>query len=790
MFARLGSRWLVATGLALIVVALCTSGRPADWLRQMIGGNAQSAVTYELRADEPLPTALDRIVQDRLPHYQTQLTMLTPNTARVVVRGSQDSEHQSIQNALGIPGNFWFAAVIENSTVALNTSRFLAERGGTDACAGISTEVDRWTNYAGAARSESFVIYRGIDDHRAALAAVRACVTAANPSELWTEPGTSVNGPTLGAGPNAARLFLERDAPDPRSKDPRPSFRTYWVATDNALSQADIEDAKLVFDPNTNAPQVLVTFTQSGAAIFGDFTAAISGGKAAVIRDGVVASAPIINGAIRGGIAVISMGAGPSATVEREAAALAASLRSHDPLPASISVTQIDARQASVWLTVVPWLLGATMFVGFLVAAPVLQRRWPVMHWSQVTSAASPASPFASNVFIKGLAVTLGVPSLLYYAAHSEWLAIPGSGDMARYGNPDHINVLMLGIGPALTAYPLVELVAFLVPRWRTKRIGTAHDRRDLDRAVVVVALVLAAVQSYFVASYLASLGEDLNLHINRLVVVASVTAGSVVFPLLANFISRHGLCNGWLVLLAMRAVPSLWTWAKPLYVSPTLWTALLIVPGLVLLTFAVVRSTLDQRRLPRVGMVVPSIALYALSLLTLVTLANNLTLSQWIDAIHQRPVWVDIGFTVVACSVLLFKQKNWGVELAWYVGLVATAWLATGVADMLTITTIIGVTLAAFEIARSSLGRARLGQRTLIGEMHDPDQADRYAAALRGAGITVHVENQAYRSMFRGLTAFCPIAVWVPTAQRDAATAVALPALPRDVLVAIGVSH
>jgi hypothetical protein len=641
------------------------------------------------------------------------------------------------------------------------------------------------------------LIYRGIDDPRAALAAVRACVTAANPSELWTEPGTSVNGPTLGTGPNAARLFLERDAPDPRSKDPRPYYRTYWVATDNALSQSDIEDAKLVFDPNTTAPQVLITFTPTGAATFGDFTAAVDGGKVAVIRDGVVASAPIINGAIRGGMAVISMGAGPRATVEREAAALAASLRSHAPLPASISVTQIDAQQASVWLTVVPWLLGATMFAGFFFAAPVLQRRWPVRQWAIVVpgNATVPASiaqpvPFAANRFIKGLAVTLGVPSLLYYAAHSEWLAIPGTGDMARYGNADHINVLMLGIGPALTAYPLVELVAFLVPRWRTKRIGTALDRQGIDRAVVVVALVLAAVQSNFVASYLASLGEDLNLHISRLVVVASVTAGSVVFPLLANFISRHGLCNGWLVLLAMRTAPSLWAWAKPLSDSLTLWTALLIVPGLVLLTLAVVRSTLDQRRLPRVGMVVPSIALYGLSFLTLVTLANNLTLAQWVATIQHRPIWVDVGFTVVACSAFMFKQKNWGVELSWYVGLVAMTWLATLVVDMLTITAIISVTLAGFEIARSLLGRARLGERTLMGEMHDPDQADRYAAALRGAGITVHVENQAYRSMFRGLAAYCPIAVWVPTAQRDVAIAVALPALPRDLPVAIGVSH
>jgi preprotein translocase subunit SecD len=89
------------------------------------------------------------------------------------------------------------------------------------------------------------------------------------------------------------------------------------------------------YDPNTNRPLVLLDFNRYGGRVFGDVTAQIVGMKFATILDDRVKSAPIINGAIRGGRASITMGGNEPTVQEREAQQLVAVLKTGS-LPAPL----------------------------------------------------------------------------------------------------------------------------------------------------------------------------------------------------------------------------------------------------------------------------------------------------------------------------------------------------------------------------------------------------------------------------------------------------------------------
>lgn len=79
---------------------------------------------------------------------------------------------------------------------------------------------------------------------------------------------------------------------------------TQFVYTN--LTGEYITGAQLAFDPNTNAPQVQITFNTDGADIFAKITAANVGKPLAIFLDNNLIEAPTVQQAITGGKAVIT----------------------------------------------------------------------------------------------------------------------------------------------------------------------------------------------------------------------------------------------------------------------------------------------------------------------------------------------------------------------------------------------------------------------------------------------------------------------------------------------------
>ncbi len=135
--------------------------------------------------------------------------------------------------------------------------------------------------------------------------------------------------------PDDHQLGFEQIEPQPDAKDKRTFWRTYYLERAVRLTGSAISNAMGTYDPNTNRPIVLLDFNRFGGRVFGDVTDKIVGMKFATILDDRVKSAPIINGAIRGGRASITMGGSDPQQMEKERDDLVAVLKTGS-LPAPL----------------------------------------------------------------------------------------------------------------------------------------------------------------------------------------------------------------------------------------------------------------------------------------------------------------------------------------------------------------------------------------------------------------------------------------------------------------------
>ena len=194
---------------------------------------------------------------------------------------------------------------------------------------------------------------------------------------------------------------------------------------------------------------------------------------------------------------------------------------------------------------------------------------------------------------LRRLFVTLLAPLALLVLGD---VPLPGVNEyefkqVMRTSDMTNVSVIALGVMPVLTSFALIELIALAVPRLRWRR----HDplgRIALGQAVAALAMVLALVQGYFVATYLESLaytGLDLVSEPGwkfRILIMVSLAAGTLLLAVVAGMISVHGLGNGYALLLVT-------SWLMPLvwktYRDPGMWLddfQLIHVVGLVAMCF------------------------------------------------------------------------------------------------------------------------------------------------------------------------------------------------------------
>jgi hypothetical protein len=167
-----------------------------------------------------------------------------------------------------------------------------------------------------------------------------------------------------------------------------------------------------------------------------------------------------------------------------------------------------------------------------------------------LAAAATPAhaAPWGS------LAVTLAVLAVPQLARA---VPLPGVDEetaarivTSPFARPVELSAFSLGLAPILYAFLCVEVAALAVPRWRPLRHGGLAGRASLLRATMLLTLAFALLQGFTHATYLegSELLGDGGLR-PRLLVAASLTAGTFVYVAVARLADRYALASGYSLL-------------------------------------------------------------------------------------------------------------------------------------------------------------------------------------------------------------------------------------------------
>jgi protein-export membrane protein SecD len=105
------------------------------------------------------------------------------------------------------------------------------------------------------------------------------------------------------------------------------NMQPYLVESATSLTGEELQEAFVRMDQEQNRPYVSLEFKANGAKIFEEITGANIGKRLAIVLDGNVYSAPVVQARIAGGSAQITLGAGDYNTVMQEARDLALVLR-------------------------------------------------------------------------------------------------------------------------------------------------------------------------------------------------------------------------------------------------------------------------------------------------------------------------------------------------------------------------------------------------------------------------------------------------------------------------------
>jgi hypothetical protein len=596
-------------------------------------------------------------------------------------------------------------------------------------------------------------------------------------------------------------------------------WRTYLLSAEAVIDGTMIERALVSFDPYTNRPIVLLDFTRDGAARFCDVTKQLVGRKLAIVLGDRIRSAPVINSAICGGRASITMGGESPVAQEREAHMLA-SVLSRRPLPPGGTVE--SARwQAAADAGLEEWLgrlllgLGAGVLAGGL-AALVIRVARPRRALAPERAPAADAGPFP----LRRLAITLLAPVALYLGGT---LALPGLNEIelehitARAGGAGPaFSVVALGVMPILTAFFAVEVLALAVPWLRWRR----HDPRGrvrLGQAVAALAIALALAQGYFAALYLESLslgGAEVIASPGltfRLLVMTSLAAGTMLLGALAGLIREHGLGNGYGALIVGGALVDL---ARPRLEGPGSLADLLdgghalglaALAVIVSLTAASLRwriadegTTDGDPRAPALRVPASGVAVlgdgggfaFLLVLLAGVGLGPLLVdPMQWMIELEANR-WIPIGLVVVLAVAYawLFARPSLLAPVAARAGLpppAMSAWrraalasaallLAVHVIDHLASTAGAAmlaspaIAMAGTAVVLDAIADARAHRRRLApaGVLHQIQHAGSVERVLADAGIPCHLHASHLRTLAAFFGPWAPVIVLVPEAQ------------------------
>lgn len=304
--------------VALALLAACSSKsskpEPTAGVRLVY----QIDVVDDDRSIDAIDAAADRaleVIRDRVDALDIDRPAVFRRVDRIIIElpGATDRQLVWLRASLDRRGRLEIRRLDPSS----DAMRQLWERAAEDPAAraaGIRAEVDVWSRPDGAAMRERYL---------------------AGPTGAALRSYLAGLSPDL---PADREILFERV--DPATPGDPPHWRTY-LAAERAGIDGHIRDARVATDPQLGQPIVDVTLDDTGRDRFADLTRRALGDKLAIIIDGTILSAPIVQSEIPGGRIQITLGTGEPQALMTEAQSLAAALRTAS-LPVTLHLMSAD----------------------------------------------------------------------------------------------------------------------------------------------------------------------------------------------------------------------------------------------------------------------------------------------------------------------------------------------------------------------------------------------------------------------------------------------------------------
>lgn len=180
--------------------------------------------------------------------------------------------------------------------------------------------------------------------------------------------------------------------------------------------------------------------------------------------------------------------------------------------------------------------------------------------------------------------------------------------DIFSGGGLSNLSLVMLGVGPYITASIVIQLMTMIVPRLEemAKEEGEA-GRRKLNQWTRMLTVPLAALQAFGFINLMTSgsLGQGLNLAFTPwqlVVTIVSVTAGTVFLMWLGELVTEQGIGNGISLIIfvgIVARIPQVVSQTIATWTPDLLFTYLIFLAVFLIVIAGVVIVSEGQRSIP-----------------------------------------------------------------------------------------------------------------------------------------------------------------------------------------------
>lgn len=353
---RVGDRLGRLVAGLVVAVALCGAlvwhQRFVPAIDRMGGIRLTFAIEGQQAADSPTVQRTQEVLKRRVAGMQAWgYLAMTSSGSRIVVdvAAATDEEVRETREALVEVGDLHFKRVADD----VDFFAAYRDRPSDDLPPALRFQMENAPDGPGQTRPMTYAMFVTAEgqSQREALARLRqwtSTVVLPPDREIAFEPYYEFNEDT--------------------DEQEQVGWRTYFLFTRSELGASAIRDAMARPDTSMGLPgwNVSIQLTPAGAARFEELTAQNIKRRFAIVLDGVVSTAPVIQSAIRGGSAQVTMGAGTIEAQRRDALRLEAVLRG-GALPARVALENEERVARSAVLYATGWVLPAAASLAWIV---------------------------------------------------------------------------------------------------------------------------------------------------------------------------------------------------------------------------------------------------------------------------------------------------------------------------------------------------------------------------------------------------------------------------------------